>query len=263
MSVRAISLGAGVQSTALVVLAAQREIDYRLAIFANVGANSENPETLAYLDDHLKPYMKRHGIEFVEVWKDRDGEPDTVLDDFHRRKHSIGIPMRVMPDNAPLMRSCTHDFKIRPVGRELKRRGASRDNPATVALGISIDEYQRMRTSPHDYQINDYPLIEARMNRRDCEAVIVKAGLPVPGKSSCRFCPHMKRAEWLRMATENPALFAEMVEMEREANRKVKGKLGGPVHLSSTGASLDRITEQPLLLGFDDISCDIAGYCHS
>jgi hypothetical protein len=43
MSVRAISYGGGVQSTALLVLAARREIDFPLAIFANVGDDSEHP----------------------------------------------------------------------------------------------------------------------------------------------------------------------------------------------------------------------------
>jgi len=48
MSLRAISYGGGVQSTALVVLAAQGVIDFPLALFANVGEDAE-PDTIRYV----------------------------------------------------------------------------------------------------------------------------------------------------------------------------------------------------------------------
>src|SRR5947209_1941983 len=43
------SFGGGVQSTAALVLAARGEIDYQTFLFANVGGDSENPETLRYV----------------------------------------------------------------------------------------------------------------------------------------------------------------------------------------------------------------------
>ena len=50
MTLRTVSYGGGVQSTALLVLAAQRQIDYSIFLFANVGDDSENPATLRYLE---------------------------------------------------------------------------------------------------------------------------------------------------------------------------------------------------------------------
>lgn len=47
--IRSVSYGGGVQSTALLVLAAQRRIDYPLFLFANVGDDSENPATVRRL----------------------------------------------------------------------------------------------------------------------------------------------------------------------------------------------------------------------
>ena len=43
---------------------------------------------------------------------------------------------------------------------------------------------------------NRYPLIEDwHWTRDDCIRAIQEAGLPLPGKSSCFFCPSMKREE--------------------------------------------------------------------
>ncbi|MGH9213948.1 MAG: hypothetical protein ACRD2C_25235 [Acidimicrobiales bacterium] len=43
MSLRVVSFGGGIQSVALLALAAQAAIDYQTFLFANVGSDSENP----------------------------------------------------------------------------------------------------------------------------------------------------------------------------------------------------------------------------
>lgn len=49
-ALRVISYGGGVQSTALLVLAASGRIDFRTFLFANVGDDSEHNATLVYGD---------------------------------------------------------------------------------------------------------------------------------------------------------------------------------------------------------------------
>jgi hypothetical protein len=53
---RQVSYGGGVQSNALLVLAAQGPIDYRTFPFANVGDDSEHSATLRYVRDVAMPY---------------------------------------------------------------------------------------------------------------------------------------------------------------------------------------------------------------
>ena len=55
---RVVSWGGGVQSTALLVLAAQGKVDYQRFVFANVGEDSENPDTLRYIAEHSRPYAE-------------------------------------------------------------------------------------------------------------------------------------------------------------------------------------------------------------
>jgi 3'-phosphoadenosine 5'-phosphosulfate sulfotransferase (PAPS reductase)/FAD synthetase len=184
VTIRAFSYGGGVQSTAALVLAAQGRIDFPLFLFANVGEDSENPATLRYVAECAKPYAAAHGIELVEVRKQRRmGEADTIVSWLDRTPRSIGIPMR-MANGAPGNRSCTEQFKINPIRKELRRRGATRSLPAVLGMGISTDEWSRMRTDkPGSVTRVAYPLIDLGLSRADCVSVIEGAGLPVPPKA--------------------------------------------------------------------------------
>src|ERR687898_2320058 len=80
---------------------------------------------------------------------------------------SLPIPVRMPDTGAPGTRSCTLDFKIRVIGRWLRQHGASRTNPATVAVGFSTDEVHsanRKRAQP--WETPDYPLLELGLSRR-------------------------------------------------------------------------------------------------
>ena len=216
------SYGGGVQSTAALVLAAQERIAYRTFLFCQVGADSEDPRTLAYLHEVALPYAERNGLTLLILHKERrDGTPETLYQHLTRPgSRSIGIPVR-MSNGAPGRRSCTLDFKVRVVARWLKAHGATAENPATVGLGISLDEWQRMRTDSgmaHERLV--YPLIDLRLDRAACTEIIRVAGLPIPPKSACWFCPFHRRAVWQQMREERPALFARAVALEQLLNER-------------------------------------------
>lgn len=256
MTIRAISLGAGVQSTALLVLAAQREIDFPLAIFANVGDDSENPATIDYMHEYAIPYAAANGIELVTVRHEKETLYQKTM-----RQSGVSIPMRLPNTGAPAARGCTRDFKVAPIARELKRRGATRNEPATVALGISIDEWHRMKDSTVAHEVFAYPLVDRRMDRAACEAVIVAAGLPVPPKSSCWFCPWTSPTRWRSMMRNDPDTFARAVQFERDVNAKPGGLT---VWLTDALKPLDEaIQEDGQMELFNGPTCDIGGYCHA
>lgn len=265
--IRSISYGGGVQSTALLVLAAQRRINFPLFLFANVGDDSEHPGTLRYIEEYAKPYAAEHGIELVELDRimQRTGEKRTLWEDLTREgSRSLNIPVR-MSNGAPGTRSCTATFKIEVVGRELKRRGASADNPATIGIGISVDEIHRAnnrRTEPHERVT--YPLLNLGLRRTDCARIIRKAGLPVPPKSSCFFCPFHRPETWHDMRRTEPELFAKACALEDLLNER-RDTLGKDhVYLTRFGKPLreaipDGVDVLPM---FDeaDGACD-SGYC--
>lgn len=266
MTIRVISMGGGVQSTAMLVLAARGAIDYPTALFCNVGADSENPATLAYIERHTKPYAADHGIAFIELMtRRRDGTPDTILQRLARQERTIHIPMRMSGTGAPGNRSCTYAFKIAQVAKWTRAQGATEANPAHVALGISVDEYQRMRDSTIRHQVSDYPLIDLRLSRQDCLRLIADAGLPPPPKSACYFCPFATPDYWRRLRKDQPDLFAKAVAVERLANAKRAAMGRDPAWLSAALRPLDEAFADAgqLDLFTDDATCEVAGYCMS
>ncbi len=262
MTLRAFSFGCGIQSMAALVLAATGRIDFPLFLFANVGADSENPGTLEYLAAVATPYAAASGIELVELHKvRRNGERLTLMDRIRESEASVPIPMR-MSNGAPGNRQCTGDFKIAVVAKELRRRGATRTYPAVVGLGISLDEYQRARADsrvPHETL--EYPLLQRRMTRPDCVRLIEDAGLPVPPKSACWFCPFQSPASFQRMRHDDPARFVHVVTLERMMIER-RARLGkDPVYLTRFGRPVDQVTSDQMTLDLADWDAECDGVC--
>jgi hypothetical protein len=264
---RSISYGGGVQSTGLLVLAAQKRIDFRTFLMANVGDDSENPGTLKYLDEYAKPYAAEHGIELTVLDRimQRTGETRTLLQDLTREgSKSLKIPVR-MSNGAPGTRSCTATYKIEVIGRELKRRGATAANPAVIGIGISVDEIHRAnnrRTEPHE--VITYPLLDLGLRRTDCARIIRDAGLPVPPKSSCYFCPFHRPETWHNQRRDEPELFEKSCQLEELLNRR-RDELGKDhVYLTRFNKPLREAIPDgvDLLPMFDesDGNCD-SGWC--
>lgn len=222
MSLRVISYGGGVQSTALLVLAATGRLDFDTFLFANVGDDSEHPKTLDYLARHAAPYAAAHGIDLLELSRTRrDGSTETLWGRLMREgSRSVPIPVR-MSNGAPGTRSCTADFKIRVIGRWLKAHGATAADPATVGIGISLDEIHRANTRRAEkHERVAYPLLERGLRRTDCARIIRAAGLPVPPKSACFFCPFRRPETWAEMRRSEPELFIRSCELEDTLNAR-------------------------------------------
>jgi hypothetical protein len=273
--VRVFSFGGGVQSHAVLVLQAQGKLSqpYDYFVFANVGADSENPDTLAYIEKYTKPFCEKHGIRFVEVQKQRgrgkNKTPDTLVELIYRTQKSVPIPARMGGNGAPGRRSCTVDFKIVVVDGWIKK---DKYTHAVVGLGISIDEFDRARDTQWFDKVRDkpfgfmkrreYPLIDMRINRDGCRKLIAEAGLPEPPKSSCYFCPFKKRSEWIDLKQSDPGLFQKAVDIETELNRKRKALGKDNVYMHRDMVLLDQaVGNQPRLFLDDSMDACESGYC--
>lgn len=267
MAVRSISWGVGVQSTALVVLAGTGRIDFPVALFANVGDDSEHPATLRYFHDHGRPWAEAHGIEVHELHRVptrgvSKGEVETLWGRLMREgSRSLPIPVR-MSNGAPGTRSCTADFKIRVISRWLIAHGATQDDPATVAIGISTDEIERANNRREERAERvTYPLLDLGLSRQDCADIITDAGLPEPPKSACFFCPFHRAQMWAEMRRDEPELFARAQQLEDTLNARRDDLGKDRVFLTRYGRRLsDAIAEaQPTLFDGPE-GCD-EGYC--
>lgn len=215
-NIKVFSSGGGKQSTAVLVLTAQGKLNYDLFVMADVGADSENPATIDYVNSVAIPYAKKHNIPFVILQKNYAGQPDTLLNLIHRNKKCVPIPAR-LKTGAPANRTCTVDFKIDVVDKYLRKNGYT---DVICGLGISTDEYTRARTTEWQQiyktmrKKREYPLIDLRINRAGCEKIIAAAGLPPAPKSACWFCPFHSQVRWQDMRKNEPDLFYKACELD-------------------------------------------------
>ncbi|MFF0597125.1 phosphoadenosine phosphosulfate reductase [Streptomyces antibioticus] len=258
---RTFSYGGGWQSNAALVLAAQGKIDFRTFLFSNVGSDSENPATLRYVEQHAAPFAAAHGLELIKLHRERKHERETIYQriiDSEGRRQTIPV---YLSSRKPGSRVCTREFKIQVTGAWLKAHGASRQAPATVAIGISTDELGRANPNKAEpYEQLVYPLLELGIRRADCPRIIRSAGLPLPPKSSCDFCPMRKIPEWQAMYEREPERFERACRVEETINAHLKRQGKPPVYLTRAGRPLRELfkhgSQLPLFDDYDDEGCD-------
>ena len=257
------SCGGGVQSTACLILAAQKKIPYETFIFSNVGDKAESPATIKYINDVLKPYAAKNNIKWVDVgWVDRSGRQRDLYEELLKQERSINIPA-YMPGGMPGNRNCTVHYKIKPIAKWIKKNAPN----CILGKGISTDEPHRATPSREsDGYVSAYPLIELGINRADCLEIARKAKIPQPPKSSCWFCPFKTTDQWTTMRREYPELFEQAADLEHilQQRRKALGK--DLVYISSIGGRKEKnlrdvIPEQLGLFDWEPEEGCESGYC--
>ncbi len=210
-TLRVLSLGAGVQSTTLALMAAHGEIGLMpdCAIFADT---QDEP---AEVYEHLRWLMSGNVLPFpvhvVSVGR--------LSDALRAGDETARIPAYIA-DGALKQRQCTRNYKIRPIRRELRRllgvgpRGGVQRGAIESWIGISTDEAIRRKPSGVAFITNRHPLIERFFSRADCIAWLKAHGYPIPPKSRCRYCPYQDNAGW-RGCRDKPDEWAEVVGLDR------------------------------------------------
>ena len=228
-SLTVISLGGGVQSSVMALMASQGAFDAMpdCAIFADT--HWEPPTIYTHLD--WLASRLRFPLHIVDNGRSLREDAKTLINHSGNRNF-VDLPVylkgRDGHSDGMGRRQCTESYKIRPVRRKIREllglsRGqrVSADTAVELWLGISTDEAIRMRTSRDGWIHNRYPLIEAGMSRKDC-LVWWEARYDRPlERSACIACPYQSRQRWIETRVRWPELFAEAVEIDSN----MRGKL--------------------------------------
>jgi hypothetical protein len=242
---RVLSLGAGVQSTTLALMAAEGEIEPMpdCAIFADTGWE---PEAVY---QHLRWLRSPNVLPFpVHVVSAGDIRADLLQASTGERWASIPAFTRSVAGTrveiGMIRRQCTKDYKIVPIRRkvrelaDLTRRRSPKTPVVEQWIGISLDEAIRIKPSFETWRVNRWPLIEQRMTRRDCIAWLEGHDYPIPPKSSCIGCPFHSDAMWRRMRDHDPSAWADAVAIDRVIRTGLRG-IRGEVYLHRSAVPLD------------------------
>jgi len=207
MRMRILSLGAGVQSSALLLMACKGLIEKPdVAIFADTGWESKR--TYNHLR-WLKTESANNGIPVIIV-QERNIRDDS-LNAAELNKGYYFMPLFMDKSGRHLMgkRQCTDNYKLKPIYHKIRellgvsRRARISADAVEMWIGISLDEANRMSLSRSKWIGKRYPLVEKMMSRNDCKKWIHDNynGLKV-AKSSCIGCPYHAKGEWQEIYSE-------------------------------------------------------------
>ena len=232
-TITTLSLGAGVQSTTLALLAIDGAIPpIEHAIFADTGWE---PRAVYEHLDRLTGELVAAGVQVHRVSK--GNIRDDALQPEHRYA-SMPVFLKSKPtDKNPSgngigRRQCTNEYKLTPIKAKIRELlGAPADGNgkvgrvpgrpgercATTYVGISADEVGRIRPSDVKYMHRIDPLVDLMptpWTREACLRYLADRWPdPVP-RSACIGCPFHRNTEWRHMRDTAPDEFADAVEFD-------------------------------------------------
>lgn len=221
----AVSYGMGWNSTAMLVGLSERGIRPTVILFADTGG--EKDETYAYLP-------------VIQGWLDSVGFPRVIVVRYVPRRFKNFPPYYTLEDNCltngtlPSLafgfKSCSLKWKVAPQDAFMS---AFRPALEAWSLGLRVRKMIGYDAGPKDakryahsrhgapdrrYEYA-YPLMEWGWDRKRCAEAILDAGLPLPPKSSCFFCPAMQPEE---VRALSPAHLRRIVKLEARAKPRLK-----------------------------------------
>jgi hypothetical protein len=239
-----ISLGAGVQSTTMALMAAHGEL-------------SPMPHCAVFADTGWEPAAVYKHLDWLctvlpfPVHRVSNGNIRTSLTtDKPGRYAAVPFFLKTNGEKGIGRRQCTHEYKLKPLRwkyRELlgkDRKQPIRAGACEVWLGISVDEVMRMKPADVAWQVNRWPLIEKRMSRWDCLQWLRRHGYPEPVKSSCIGCPFHGDRHWRDMKMNTPEEFADACHVDRlirSGGTQANSKMRGEQYMHSSLQPLDQV----------------------
>lgn len=227
-ALRLLSLGAGVQSTTVLMLAAEGRLP-KLdgAIFSDT--QWEPGTVYAHLDRLEREIAQPAGIPIYRVTE--GSIRNDALDPAHR---FASMPLFIKNQDGGdgmTRRQCSNEYKVKPIKKKT-RQLLGYPHPVPVPrgvyveqwIGISRDEIGRAKDADVLYMRNAFPLLDLTggadgmqgWTRDDCIRYLRANGFASTPKSACIGCPFHGNAQWRRMRDEAPADWADAVAFDAE-----------------------------------------------
>ncbi len=213
-----VSYGLGVDSTAMLVGMVKMGWRPDFILFADVKA--EKLSTYAYLPI-MQEFLKRHRfppvikVQYQPKYAPYDSLEDNMLIN------------ATLPGATFGRGNCSVKFKIVPQEKWERRFKGRR---ITKLVGYEAgEEYRQKNANKKAHALRkanysyEFPLMDWGWDREECKARIREAGLPVPPKSSCIFCPNMKPEELYELTPDERGRIVRMEIMAEPYNDKIHG----------------------------------------
>ena len=231
-----VSFGGGTNSTAVLCNMVKHQLIPDDIIFSDTGG--EFGRTYKHIEV-MNEWLLSKNFPTIKIvrYETREGEQITLEQDC--------LNNNTIPAIAFGWKTCSQKFKITPQVKYIKEKYGDSER-IQIWVGFDASELRRVKANPVENFENYFPLIEWGWDRQRCVESIIEAGLPLPGKSSCFFCPNMKKHEILSL----PEMLKDRVK-RMEANATKLSELKG-LGRNYSWTDLINADENQLKL-FDDI----------
>lgn len=269
-SLKVLSLGAGVQSSVLALMAEFGEYGIEkpdFAIFADTGWEPPNVyKHLDWLEEQLS-----YPVHRVQVSNIRDDLLGGVGVDGHK---FVGIPAHTInPDGKTgiLRRECTGHYKIDPIHafirEQLGLEGKShvpKEISVEMWLGISRDEALRAKPNRRDWVTHRFPLLEQDFSRAQLMQWFKGRypGRELP-RSACIGCPYHSDSAWKDLKDSDPDSFAQAVELDEALRHspQTRGAIKGEAFLHRSRIPLKEVDFSDTSSEEDIMAAECEGMC--
>ena len=217
---RILSLGAGVQSSTMALMADAGEFGVKpdAAVFADTGWE---PKPVIQHLEYLKSVIS-YPIHIVKKGNIQDDIIKALSPGGNQFASAPFYTLNEKGKKGMGRRQCTREYKITPIAakiRELlgmkKYARFPKGEYVETWVGISTDEVFRVKESRFWWQKNRWPLIEKKMSREDCIEWYSGKDYKTPAKSSCIGCPYHDDSFWLDMKNNRPDEFEAAVKFDK------------------------------------------------
>lgn len=230
--VELLNLGAGVQSTTLLLMSCLGELpklDH--VLFADTQWEPAAVyEHLAWLEEYVADY----GIKIIKV------SAGNILEDT-KQEFRVRLPLYTLDNKTKekgmMQRECTRVYKIDVIRNWIRehvlclkpKQPGPREEFVRQWFGISSDEVQRVHKPRESWSVSYFPLLGLEthkkkrqtrcepalwLNRSACLHWLKQHGFKAPQKSGCIGCPFHSPESWRLMKLKSPEDFQQAVELD-------------------------------------------------
>ena len=207
-----------------------------MCLMANTGELGPKPDYAVFADTGWEPQSVYDTIDWLDEEVDfpilRTSNGRSLREDVLNGVNAQGQPWMTLPvyllnkngqEAGINWRQCTKNYKIDPIRKEVQRQLGVKprqllphDTNVEMWLGITMDEFMRMKPSRNWWITHRFPFIDdIPMSRQDClDWFSERYPGRALGRSACIGCPFRNSSSWINVKATEPELFQEAVEID-------------------------------------------------